>query len=242
MSRSSVDGSEEVSTRLRSAVRGPVFTPGEPGWAERSMPWSMTEQRVLAVTEVADADDMATAVRCARDCGAAVTAQPVGNGASPALEGTVLLRTGALDAVEVDPDTRTARVGAGVGWQRLLEAASPYGLTGLVGSSTHPSVTGFCLGGGLSWFGRAHGLACNSVRSFEVVTSDGERRHVDAETDPELFWALRGGAAISPWSPAWTSRWFPPSRSTAAGWPGRFSTQPGRSRPSGRSPQPRPRS
>jgi hypothetical protein len=54
-------------------------------------------------------------------------------------------------------------------------------------------VIGFNLGGGLSWFGRRHGFACNQVRAIELVTADGEQRQVDAENEPDLFWALRGG-------------------------------------------------
>ena len=52
---------------------------------------------------------------------------------------------------------------------------------------------GYTLGGGLSWLGRKYGFACNRVRGIELVTADGEQRTVDADNEPELFWALRGG-------------------------------------------------
>ncbi|HEX6023072.1 MAG TPA: hypothetical protein VFZ00_13815, partial [Solirubrobacter sp.] len=54
-------------------------------------------------------------------------------------------------------------------------------------------VVGYTLGGGLSWLGRKHGLACNSVVALELVTADGRYVRVDAATEPELFWGLRGG-------------------------------------------------
>jgi hypothetical protein len=54
-------------------------------------------------------------------------------------------------------------------------------------------VIGYTLGGGLSWLGRKYGFACNRVIAIELVTADGEARTVDAATDPDLFWALRGG-------------------------------------------------
>src|SRR5690606_14319029 len=63
----------------------------------------------------------------------------------------------------------------------------------LHGSTPHVSVAGYTLGGGISWYARAHGLACNRVTAIELVTPDGEARVIDAERDPELFWALRGG-------------------------------------------------
>ena len=72
-------------------------------------------------------------------------------------------------------------------------AAGEAGLAALLGSSPDTGVAGFTLGGGLGWLGRRYGLACNSVRAIEVVTADGRQRRVDADNDPELFFALRGG-------------------------------------------------
>ena len=90
----------------------------------------------------------------------------------------------------LDSARRVARVGAGVKWGELLDVTSPHGLTGLAGSSTDPTVVGYTLGGGVSWFGRSFGLAAHSVLSIDIVDATGERHPT---TDPELFWALRGG-------------------------------------------------
>lgn len=75
----------------------------------------------------------------------------------------------------------------------LSEAAGAHGLSSMPGSSPDVGVTGYTLGGGLSWLGRRYGFACNRVRAIELVTAEGEPKTVDAENDPELFWALRGG-------------------------------------------------
>ena len=91
------------------------------------------------------------------------------------------------------PAERTARVGAGALWSDVIAAAAPHGLTGLHGFSAGVGVAGYVLGGGLGWLARRYGLASDHVRCFEVVTADGERRHVDARREPDLFWALRGG-------------------------------------------------
>ena len=74
----------------------------------------------------------------------------------------------------------------------MLAATGTHGLTGLAGSNSDPSVVGFCLSGGLSWFGRKHGVAAHSVLSVEIVDPQGELRVVTAESDPDLFWAIRG--------------------------------------------------
>ncbi|WP_419998886.1 FAD-binding oxidoreductase [Streptomyces boninensis] len=184
-----------IRNDLRAAVNGRILTPGDEGFAAATRPWNLAvDQRVAAVVDAADAADVAAVVRAARLAGLAVLAQPSGHGASGDTDGAILLRTGGLGGVEIRPGERLARVGAGVKWGEVLNAAGPYGLTGLAGSSPAVSVTGYTLGGGLSWFSRAHGFAADSVRAFDVVDADGAQRRVTASSDPELFWALRGGS------------------------------------------------
>lgn len=179
---------------LSSTLRGRLLRPDDPDFTRAATPWNLAvRQPVAAVVEAADADDVATTVRHARAAGLAVAAQSSGHGATGDTTGAVLLRTGALDHVEVDPAARVARVGAGASWASVQAAAAPHGLTGLLGSAPGVGVSGYTLGGGLGWFSRAHGLAADHVRAFDVVDAAGERRTVTATSDPELFWALRGG-------------------------------------------------
>lgn len=119
--------------------------------------------------------------------------QPSGHGASGDVDGLILVRTGLLNEVEVRAEERVVRVGAGVTWGQVLAAAGPLGLTGLSGSAPGVSVTGYTLGGGVGWFSRKYGFASDSVRAIDIVDADGEPGRVTAESDPELFWALRGG-------------------------------------------------
>ncbi|MBN6052158.1 FAD-binding oxidoreductase [Nonomuraea sp. RK-328] len=179
---------------VRGVVKGRVLLPGDAGFDEASSPWTVgVRQPVAAVVEAEDAADVAALVRHARDTGLTISAQPSGHGASGDVEGVVLLRTGRLDGVEVDPAGRVGRVGAGARWGRVLAETSAHGLTGLAGSSPVVSVGGFVTGGGVSWFGRRYGWAADSVRAFEVVDAGGEQVRVTAGSDADLFWALRGG-------------------------------------------------
>jgi FAD/FMN-containing dehydrogenase len=86
-----------------------------------------------------------------------------------------------------------ARVGAGVKWLRVVEAAAPYGLAPLSGSVTDVGVVGYTTGGGVGPMTRTYGLAADKVRAFDVVTGDGVVRRVTPTEHPDLFWALRGG-------------------------------------------------
>ncbi|GAB3989043.1 FAD-binding oxidoreductase [Actinoallomurus acanthiterrae] len=184
----------DIRNELHKVLRGKVLAAGDEGFDAARRPWNLAvEQPVRAVVEAADADDVAALVRYARLAGLTVATQPSGHGATGNTGEVILLRTTRLDGLDIDPGARIARVGAGVTWGSVLKAASPYGLTGLAGSSPVVTITGYTLGGGLSWFGREHGFASSSVRAFEVVDATGTRTRVTAATDPDLFWALRGG-------------------------------------------------
>ncbi len=98
-----------------------------------------------------------------------------------------------MAGIDVERETGIGRFEAGVIWRDAGNAAGEHGLTTLAGSAPDVGVVGYTLGGGMGWLARRHGLACNSVRAVELVTADGELRCVDARTEPELFWALRGG-------------------------------------------------
>ena len=184
---------------LSAAVEGDVHVPGEPGWDAARMAWAVAvDQQPLAVVEVAHADDVRRCVEWAVRHGHQVTAQPVGHGASRALadnrmDRVLLLRTRALDHIEIDIPKGTVTVGAGVKVGELLEALDGTGLTFLAGSNPDPTVVGMTITGGMCWFGRAYGLAANAVESVQLVDAHGRHRTVTSESDPELFWALRGG-------------------------------------------------
>jgi hypothetical protein len=179
---------------LRRAVRGRVLLPGDDGFDDASRAWNLAvPQRPVAVVHVADEQDVIAVVRVARERGFVISTQPGGHGATSALNGTVLLRTGALNRVVVDRAAGTARVGAGVKWGQLLAALDGSGLIGMAGSNPDVSVVGYLLGGGLSWFGRRYGIASQSLRGAHIVDGNGDARWVDDATDPDLMWALRGG-------------------------------------------------
>ena len=181
---------------LRSRCLGIVVTPADPGWDEARQAWNLVvDQRPAAVVVVEDAEDVVAVMDFARDTGLRVAPQTTGHNAAPLgdLAGTILVRTSALQGVHIDAIGRRARVGAGVIWQDVMGAASAQGLAALAGSSPDVGVVGYSLGGGMGWLSRRHGLAANSILAVELVTPDGRLVRVDADHEPDLFWALRGG-------------------------------------------------
>ena len=141
-------------------------------------------------------EDVQSAIAYARENGLTIAAQSTGHLSDtlPSLDRALLLKLALHDGeIIVDPVARTARIKAGARWGDVVQAVAPHGLAVMHGSSPSVGVIGYLLGGGLSFYGRRHGLAVNHVRAFEVVTPDGLVRHVDAEHNRELFYALRGG-------------------------------------------------
>jgi FAD/FMN-containing dehydrogenase len=181
---------------LRDTCGGAVHLPGDPGYDAARQPWNVAvDQRPAAVAYPADAHEVVEVVRAAAAAGLRVAPQGTGHNAGPlgALDDVVLLRTSGLTGVTIDPVSRRATVGSGVLWLDVVEAAAPYGLAALHGSSPDVGVAGYSLGGGIGWFARQHGLQANSITAVEVVTADGQVRRVDGQSEPDLFWALRGG-------------------------------------------------
>lgn len=181
---------------LRMGLQGEVYLPTDPGWDDARAAWNLAvDQRPHAVVVAAGADDVAATIGYAAHHGLRVAPQGTGHNAAPLgdLAGTVLLKTSGMRGVRIDPERRVARVEAGVVWGEVTAAAAEHGLAALAGSAADVGVVGYCTGGGISWLARKHGLACNSVLALDVVTADGSRRRIDADCDPDLFWALRGG-------------------------------------------------
>ncbi len=181
---------------LRSRMEGTVAAPGDRAYDEVRQAWNLAvDQRPALVAVPATVAEVVEVVTFARERGLRVAPQGTGHNASAiaTLDRTVLVKTSALREVEIDAPGRRARVGAGVLWAEVTGPASEHGLAPLAGSSPDVGVVGYTLGGGLSWLGRRHGLAANSVLAIELVTADGRVVRTDRDHEPELFWALRGG-------------------------------------------------
>lgn len=175
-----------------------VHLPGDPGYDAARTPWNLAvDQRPAAVAVPRTVEEVCHAVRAAADAGLRVAPQSTGHGAGPlgeiSLDDVVIVRLSELTGVTVDAESRTARVVGGTLWRDVLAAAAPHGLTAPHGSAPDVAVAGYALSGGLSFYGRKHGVAANSIRAVEVVTADGSLVRADATSNADLFWAVRGG-------------------------------------------------
>lgn len=185
----------DTAVRPESEV-GRLVLPGDPDWDTARGTFNvLDDQQPEAIAFPADGAEVAAAVAFARGHGFRVAAQSTGHNASPLgdLAGTVIVNTSALTGVEIDEGARRVRVGAATRWGAVTPRLSELGLAGLHGSSPDVGIVGYSLQGGIGWLARRHGLQANAVTAIELVTADGCQVRTDADHEPELFWALRGG-------------------------------------------------
>ena len=183
------------ATAVRDAIGGRVFVAGESGYEPARLPWQRRlDPRPALIVDAANASDVRTALRFAREHDLPFAVQSTGHGVVNVPDGGLLLKTNSMSSVAVDAGRRVARVGGGALWSDVIAAAAPYGLAPLSGSSPTVGVTGYTLGGGTGWLSRRYGFAADNVVRAEVVTADGELVTASASENPDLFWALRGGS------------------------------------------------
>ena len=185
----------EEATELAAQVAGPVFLPGDDGYAAECGIYNLNLvlEPALIVGVTSEADVQA-AVRFAAQLGLPAAVNNTGHNVARSGQGAVLISTQRMNSVTIDAKEQTARVEPGVRWGQVIEQASKVGLSPMNGSTPTVGAIGYSLGGGQSvaW-SRSKGYAADHIRSLDVVTADGLLRHVTADSEPELFWAIRGG-------------------------------------------------
>jgi FAD/FMN-containing dehydrogenase len=190
------DRTISTAEKLRDRFADSVVTAADDGYDQARGSFNLLhDQRPAAIATPATEAETAAIVVAARDAGLRIAPQGSSHNVAPlgSLEDTVLLKLERMKDVELDVANRTARVEAGARWWDLIDRASDAGLAARHGSSPEINIVGYSLGGGVGWMARKHGLQANAVTAIELVTADGRQRIVDADTEPELFWALRGG-------------------------------------------------
>lgn len=194
-----IDTMTASAESLRGLLGGRVALPGEPLYESARLPWNRAvDQRPAAVAVPHSAEEIALVVRAARAAGLRVAPQSTGHAAwtlaSSPFDDVVLVSLAEFTGVTVDPAARTARILGGTQWREVVEAAAPHGLTAPHGSAGQVGVVGYTLNGGVSFYGRRHGLAVNGVRAVELVDARGELVRASNDENTDLYWAVRGGS------------------------------------------------
>jgi FAD/FMN-containing dehydrogenase len=181
---------------MRAATDGRLLEDGSPGYDEARTVWNaMVDRRPAAIVRCESADDVVEAIRYGRERDLELGVRCGGHSVLGLCvpQGGLTIDLTPMDGVRVDPERRRAWVQGGALLGALDRAAMEHGLTTTAGNVSHTGVGGLTLGGGMGWLARQIGLTCDNVAAYELITADGERLRADADTNPELFWGLRGG-------------------------------------------------
>jgi FAD/FMN-containing dehydrogenase len=175
---------------------GQLLLPGDAGYDDARTVWNgMIDRRPRMIIRAATVDDVVTAVRTARDLDLEIGVRCGGHNAMgfAVPDGGLMIDLTPMTGVHVDPVGRRARIQGGALLGVLDRATQRHGLATTAGNVSHTGVGGLTLGGGMGWLARQHGLACDNVVSYTMVTADGEVVRASRTERPELFWGLRGG-------------------------------------------------
>src|ERR1700737_2676963 len=166
-----------IRERLAKTFDGDVLVPGDPGYDAARAVWNaMVDRRPRLVVRSHSVADVRSAVRAARDlkleigvrCGGHSV---VGHGVP---DDGLMIDLTPMGSVRVDPIQKRAWVQGGALLGALDRATQLHGLATTAGNVSHTGVGGLTLGGGMGWLARQHGLSCDNVVAFEMVTADGD--------------------------------------------------------------------
>jgi FAD/FMN-containing dehydrogenase len=182
----------DLAGRVSGSVLGPEHTDYD---TTRAVHNGLIDRKPALIVRCRTADDVVAALAFARGAGLEVSIRGGGHNVAgrAVTDGGVMIDLAEMKGITVDPDQATATAEAGVLWAELNDAAAKHGLAVTGGAISTTGIAGYTLGGGLGWLMAKHGLSADNLLGVELVTADGEVLQVDADSHPDLFWALRGG-------------------------------------------------
>jgi FAD/FMN-containing dehydrogenase len=188
--------SDNVAAGLRDAVGGRLIGPEDPAYDEaRSVFYGGFDRHPAVIVRAADAQDVARVVSVVGEAGVELAVRSGGHSVAghSVSQGGIVLDLSEMRALEIDPHSRTAWVEPGLTAVEFTTATGAHGLGLGFGDAGSVGIGGITLGGGVGFLVRKYGLTIDALLAADVVTADGRLLRTDAETHPDLFWAIRGG-------------------------------------------------
>jgi FAD/FMN-containing dehydrogenase len=185
-----------TTPQFSADLRGRVIGPDHPEYDEaRAVFYGGFDRRPELIVRAGDATDVARVIALARDSGLELAVRSGGHSVAGhgVTDGGIVLDLSEMRALEIDVDRRTAWAEPGLTAGEYTRAAAEHGLATGFGDAGSVGIGGITLAGGVGYLARKHGLTIDSLEAADVVAADGELLRADADTHPDLFWAIRGG-------------------------------------------------
>ncbi|MBX3431241.1 MAG: FAD-binding oxidoreductase [Hyphomonadaceae bacterium] len=186
----------EAAAKLAASFKGQVLQPADSGYEDaRKVHNGLVDKRPALIARCHGVSDVVAALDLARKLGIEVAVRGGGHNVAgrATIDGGVMIDLSPMRAVGVDAKRKTARAQGGATWADLNPATQEHSLAVTGGVVSATGIGGLTLGGGIGWLMGKYGLALDNLRAIELVTADGKVLQVDKQSEPDLFWALRGG-------------------------------------------------
>jgi len=185
-------------TTLAPAFSGQLLQPADTGYDDaRRVHNGLVDKRPALIARCRGLADVADAVKIARTSNLEIAVR--GGGHNVAGRGTVdaglMIDLSLMQGIQVDPRARVARAQGGALWREFNRETQVYGLATTGGVVATTGIGGLTLGGGIGWLMSKHGLALDNLRAADIVLADGSIVQANADENPDLFWAIRGGGS-----------------------------------------------
>ena len=191
------DSNNEFSFNpLRTRLQGELIEPQDDGYDEARSVWNaMIDKHPAAIAKCSGVADVITAVNFARQNDILLSVKGGGHhvSGSAVCDGGLTIDLSTMNGIWVDPESKTALAQAGATWGEVDHETQQFGLATVGGQDPNIGVAGMTLGGGIGWLSRKYGLTIDNLLEAKVVTAEGTYVTANDNTNPELFWALRGG-------------------------------------------------
>jgi len=181
---------------FKESLRGSLLSKGDDGYDHSRALWNaMIDKHPALIARCEGALDVVNSVNFARENSLSVSIRGGGHSISgkSVSEGGLMIDMSQMNSVRVDHNGNTARADGGCLEGHIDREASLFGLATTGGIVSHTGAAGLTLGGGYGRVCRKFGLACDNLLGADIVTADGTFRHVSADENPDLLWALKGG-------------------------------------------------
>jgi FAD/FMN-containing dehydrogenase len=178
------------------ALRDKMVAPGDEAYETARTVWNaVVDRRPAVIIRCTTETDVQAAVLTAREQGLQIAVRSGGHSMAGfgTIDGGMVIDLSGMKGIEIDPESRVARLEPGLTWLEVAKSLSEHGLALSSGDMGTVGVGGLTLGGGIGFMTRKYGLTIDHLRAVRLVTADGEVVTADAETHADLFWALRGG-------------------------------------------------